>query len=319
MRAITTERAQHIVETVAPGHQVLSISPASVGFTNDVRIIECRDRTGKVLRLVVKRMVDENKSAVVPSMSERASADYHALKLVRAHGVPAPEPIYLDEAGLILGAPGLVTLYIEGRQVVDPEDIARWADAKARLLLRIHDIKPGEEDRTNLFDGNDLALYFQRGEFPDRMRPHPLAPDIFDAVEELRPGVVRVPPVLVHMDYWHGNVLWRENRVSAILDWDAASYGDPALDVGYFRMNMYLRGIKEAADIFLDRYEADSGAVVENLGFWELASAARALPRPQEWIPAFREMGDASAIDERADTDYYEFVSEAKRRAHAGA
>ena len=102
-----------------------------------------------------------------------------------------------------------------------------------------------------------------------------------------------------------------------VLDWDAAGYGDRALDVAYFRMNMHLRGIKEAADIFLDCYESESGAV-SNLGFWELACAARSLPNPAGWIPASREMGDLGSTDDRADTDYYEFVRGAMQRAYSG-
>ena len=120
------------------------------------------------------------------------------------------------------------------------------------------------------------------------------------------------------MDYWPGNVLWHEGRISAVLDWDAAAYGDPALDVAYFRMNMYLRGIKEAADIFLKHYEAESGARVRNLGFWELSRAAGPLPNPALWIPMSREMGDAGSTDDRADTDYYEFVENARRKAYNG-
>lgn len=46
---------------------------------------------------------------------------------------------------------------------------------------------------------------------------------------------------------------------------------------------MHLRGIKEAADIFLRRYEAGAGAV-KNLPFWELAAAARPLPDPLAWL-----------------------------------
>ena len=46
--------------------------------------------------------------------------------------------------------------------------------------------------------------------------------------------------------------------------------------------------------------------------------AARALPDPVLWIPESREMGDAGATDKRVDTDYYEFVAEAVRRAYAG-
>ena len=81
---------------------------------------------------------------------------------------------------------------------------------------------------------------------------------------------------------------------------------------------MYLRGIKPVADIFLKRYEEESGAAVRNLGFWELACAARPLPNPAHWIPASREMGDAGSTDERADTHYYEFVAEARQRAYDG-
>lgn len=83
-------------------------------------------------------------------------------------------------------------------------------------------------------------------------------------------------------------------------------------------MDMHLRGIREAADPFLECYEAESGAAVKNLGFWELAAAAHPLPNPVAWIPASREMGDAAATDERADTDFVKFVNDALRRTHAG-
>ena len=111
------------------------------------------------------------------------------------------------------------------------------------MLLRIHDISPGGEERRRLYDGNHLALYFLRGDEPLRMGNHPLASDIFDTVRELESTIVRVPAVFLHMDYWPGNVLWLEDRVTAVVDWDFASYGDPALDVAYFRMNMYPRAL----------------------------------------------------------------------------
>ena len=313
MHPLTTERAQAIVETVAPGHRVASVTPARGSFTNDARIFECRTPAGTRVRLVVKLLIDQPIYA-----SRSAVAGFRGLQLARDHGVPAPEPIYMDETGSVLGAPGVVTRYVEGRQVADPRDPVEWAETLALLLLRIHEITPGDEDRRHLYDGNDQCLYFLRGDEPERMGTHPLSSDIFDAVRELRSSLAIVPAVLDHLDYWPGNVLWHEGRVSAVVDWDFASYGDPAHDVAFFRLNMYLRGIKEAADIFLRRYEEESGAAVQNLGFWELAAAAQALPNPVLWIPSSRDMGYAGATDERADTDYYEFVAEARRRAYAG-
>ena len=303
-------RAQLVVDSVAPGSRLISIAPATAAFTNAVHVLNTVSSNGQRRRFVVKRMTDEPDP-------ERATADFHGLQIARRHGIPAPEALLLDAMGEVLGTPGIVTRFVQGRQIANPEDPVKWARDLADLLLRIHDVSPDADERQGIYDGNDLGLYFLTGHWPEKMAGHPLSDAIYSAIGELRFGIRKVPSVFLHMDYWPGNVLWVDGRVSAVLDWDAAGYGDPALDVGYFRMNMYLRGIKEAADIFLEHYEAARGPVV-NLGFWELARAAGPLPDPAAWIPFSRQMGDLGATDDRADTDYYEFVEDAMRRAREG-
>ena len=303
-------RAQLVVDTVARGHRLHSITPATAAFTNAVHVLDTESAGGQRHRFVVKRMTDEPDP-------ERATADFHGLQIARNHGIAAPEPVLLDAKGELLGVPGIVTRFARGRQIANPEDPVKWARDLADLLLKIHDVSTNADERQGIYDGNDLGLYFLTGHWPNKMSGHPLSDTIYSAIRELRFGIRKVPPVFLHMDYWPGNVLWLDGGVSAVLDWDAAGYGDPALDVGYFRMNMYLRGIKEAADIFLEHYEAARGPV-RNLGFWELARAAGPLPDPAAWIPSSREMGDLGATDDRADTDYYEFVEDAIRRAREG-
>ena len=303
-------RAQLILDAVAPGHRLLSVVPARAAFTNSVHVLNTVSPAGGRLRLVVKRMTDDPDP-------ERATADYDGLRIARKHGIPAPEPLLLDATGEMLGVPGIVTTFVEGVQIASPEDPVNWAKDFAELLLRIHDVSPDADDRSHIYDGNELGLYFLSGDWPQRMTGHPLSESIYMVIRELRSQIRKTEPVMLHMDYWPGNVLWRNGTVSAVVDWDAAAYGDPALDVGYFRMNMYLRGIREAAGPFLEFYEAMSGPV-QNLGFWELACAARPLPDAAAWIPASRQMGDHGATDDRADTDYYEFVTAATRRAYSG-
>jgi hypothetical protein len=46
---------------------------------------------------------------------------------------------------------------------------------------------------------------------------------------------------------------------------------------------MVLMGLPAAADEFLHQYEAETGRVVNNLGFWELAAAVRPMVDPFEW------------------------------------
>ena len=310
MNELTTQHAQAIVHAVAPSLRLLSYTPAAAAYTNSVHILRCVSPSGNETRLAVKRMTNDPDP-------KRATADFHGLRIARKHGIPAPEPLYLDRTGDLLGLPGIVTGFIEGEQVSRPEDVRSWSAGIARMLLRVHDARPSTEDRSHIYDGRWMGLYFLRDSWPETMAGHPLTVPIFEAVQELRADLRRVRPVFLHMDYWPGNILWSRGRISGLVDWDAASYGDPALDVGYFRMNMYLRGIKEAADIFLDYYEAESGPV-ENLGFWELACAARPLPAPARWLLEFYETQDVSAIVSRAEADFREFVTSSMQRAHAG-
>ena len=246
-------RAQSVVDTVAPGSRVLSITPAAAAFTNAVDLLDTVSSDGQRARFVVKRLTDEPDP-------ERATADFHGLQIARRHGIPAPEPLLLDATGELLGTPGIVSRFVRRRQIASPEEPAEWARDLADLLLRIHDVSPDAAERKGIYDGNELGLYFLTGDWPENMAGHPLSEPIYGAIRELRFGIRKVPPVFLHMDYWPGNVPWLNGRVSAVLDWDAAGFGDPALDVGYFRMNMYLRGIKEAADIFLEHLRGRTGS-----------------------------------------------------------
>jgi aminoglycoside phosphotransferase (APT) family kinase protein len=60
----------------------------------------------------------------------------------------------------------------------------------------------------------------------------------------------------VHFDFWPGNVLWRRNRVSAIVDWSSARPGDLRFDVAQCRLDIALLLGTQAADSFLDAYAA---------------------------------------------------------------
>lgn len=92
MAILSTERVQSIIQTILPGHRLVSSTRAPASFTNDSIIIECSTPAGSPIRLSVKLLVDDPASA-----PRSAVASYHALVMLRAHGVPAPEPIYLDE------------------------------------------------------------------------------------------------------------------------------------------------------------------------------------------------------------------------------
>jgi aminoglycoside phosphotransferase (APT) family kinase protein len=193
--------------------------------------------------------------------------------------------LLLDESGDILGSPGIVVSFVPGHlkmgAISDPMD---WARKLAHTLVKIHSIPCGEEEQSFLLKGNAEATWFLNSEHPPAyMQEYHGGTEVWQILYDQFPKIQVVPPVLLHIDYWSGNILWDENEISAVIDWEEAAYGDPAVDVGYALMNMMLMGLPNVADEFLQTYESETGKTLQNLGFWELAAAVRPMTDPQDW------------------------------------
>ena len=301
------EMVTSLLEVIAPGSAVLAIDPLPGSFSNSTHLVDARFPNDFVFRIVVRRYAvwgDYDRG-------EKARREFRTFKLLKGHGIPAPQPLYLDEKGAILGTPGIVTRYVPGQAVMlpanPPDDPVSWAGALAALLARIHSIPCDSAARSFLLDANAEATWFARSEAaPDFMSAHPDGALVWQAVRDLLPDIRPVPPTLVHVDYWPGNVLWDEGRITAVLDWEEAAYGDPGIDVAYCRMDMFLSGMGQAADEFLGVYEEEMGQRVANLGFWELAAAARPMSDPMEWVAE-------SPVKER----FSRFIANARERLDA--
>lgn len=71
-----------------------------------------------------------------------------------------------------------------------------------------------------------------------------------------------IGPVIVQGDTGPGNFLYRDGRITAVLDWELAHFGDPMDDLGW----LALRAVQEPFTDFADRladYEQASGTTVD--------------------------------------------------------
>jgi aminoglycoside phosphotransferase (APT) family kinase protein len=104
-------------------------------------------------------------------------------------------------------------------------------------------------------------------------------------------GTSRV--VVVHGDFRIGNVIWQDDEVVALLDWERAGLGHPMADLGFFCMPMARRrspklmGMLAPARELLDLYEGATGQAADlralhfYLVYWqfvELAQVSNAIP-----------------------------------------
>lgn len=118
LQRITNDRAQQIVKAADPTLDFVSMEPAAGSSTNDTRILRCRTSNGEQERLVAKFLTD--KPHLAPKI---AHVSFHAALIARDHGIPVPEPLFLDESGHVLGVPGVVSRFVQGTQMANPTDL----------------------------------------------------------------------------------------------------------------------------------------------------------------------------------------------------
>ena len=275
------ETIRALLDVIAPSSTLSAIRPLAGSYSNLTHLVEALAADGSQMRIVVRRYVYGDRA-------QKARLEFETLTFLQEHGVPAPVPLYLDEEGAVLGSPGIVTSYVPGQQIMSPPGHPSgpldWARSLAVMLANIHSI-PCDRAKRFLLDANSEATWFLRsGGVPSYMDAHPDGAVAWQAVHDLLPHLQPVESTLVHLDYWRGNVLWEGGRISAVVDWEEAAYGDPGIDVAYCYMELVIMGMIEEAKEFLCAYEAETEKQVANLGFWELAAAVRPMTDIAGWI-----------------------------------
>lgn len=280
--ALSSTTGEALLLRLAPGSHFESIQLLPGSYSNSTHVVEGRAVDGHPLRFAIRRYAEFGGY----DLGQKAQREFGTLRLLNEHGLPVPQPLLLDADGSLLGYPGIVTAFVEGEMMEELTDPLTCAGEMARLLARIHAVPCIKSSVPFLLDAKAEALWFmQKGkELPDELRGFPHGEAIWHGLLEMLPEVKTVSPALVHLDYWAGNLLWRDGRISSVVDFEEAALGDPAIDVAYCRMDLAIRGLPAAAEHFLRVYEEISGSMVENLRFWELAAAMRPLSTPEGWI-----------------------------------
>ena len=204
-RLLSEESARALLDTIAPGSDVLAIGLFPGSFTNYTHLVEARSGDGSAVRVVVRRyLVDDSYDR-----GEKARREFKTLELVQESDIPVPRPLLLDDVGSLLGAPGIVTDYVSGEMFAEPADPLSCARALAAMLVRIHSVSCDAEARSSLMDANSAATWFlRRDTVPSVMDAHPDGAMLWQMLRDLLPATQPAPPTLVHIDYWLGNLLW---------------------------------------------------------------------------------------------------------------
>lgn len=237
-------------------------------------------RPGGSFELVVLRQYGSVDVAANPRI---ATTEYQLLASMHRCGLPVPRPLLSDESGAILPGPWLLVEFAEGSPLTRPPVPDGFAAQLGALLARIHRSGITLADIAFLPDMRHVA---RQRLWRTRARPdHELSePVIRAALAASWPPAQLNRSVVLHGDYWPGNTLWLDGRVTAIVDWENAAFGDPLADLGNARMEMAMLTGATAVQELTSRYLASMPGLDESaLPGWDLYAALRPAGTVTTW------------------------------------
>jgi aminoglycoside phosphotransferase (APT) family kinase protein len=235
-------------------------------------------------------------SVVVRQFPEDDPAPLREQQVLRAlDGLGGLAPVLLgaDLNGRWSKYPTSLISWLDGQPDITPTDPGEWARELGRALALVHAV-PTQRLA-------ELPSVFDLGGGSEEMPTGPLAAE----VRSRWPEIVASPQVLTHFDYWSGNVVWRDGRLTGIVDWSRGSRGPRGFDLGWCRLDLVLLFDEQIAGEFLAAYEAEAGQAVGEIRLWDCWAAARSEDGVGSWVPNYLPLG-------RADLDEDEL-----RRRHA--
>ncbi len=272
-----------VVAAIDPALQLTASWPLAGGVSSQVTAIEAGLPGSAAQRLVVRQYGPANLLCDPHS----AAHEYVLLTLLHSAGLAVPSPRLADESREILPVPYLVTEFIEGEVCTEPAQltlpVTDFARELAAFLARLHGAGVTRAAAPHLADNGTTAA--QRLEtLPGRLDAALSEAAVRAALAGIWPPPEVNRPVLLHGDYWPGNVLWRHGAITGVIDWEDAAFGDPLADLCLTRMELCMAfGTAAMHELTREYRDHVPGLDMTALPHWDLYAALRHAGRMSSW------------------------------------
>lgn len=217
--------------------------------------------------------------------------EYAVLRRVVEAGVRAPKPLLLVEQSPTLQRPYFLMEHVlgdaAGHRLTRARSESRpLLEDLAQSLARLHALTPQAASldflQTPKLPPTADAINHYRGFLDTLTEPQPVLEWGLRWCELNQPEAS--PLRMIHRDFRTGNYLVEQGRLSAVLDWEFTSFGDPREDLGWFSARCWRFAAPECEaggigplDEFLAAYTQAGGMVVSagELVFWQVLAHIR--------------------------------------------
>lgn len=238
-------------------------------------------RSGQMVNHYVVRQFDN--SEWLKEEPDLAHHEAECLRMAGKSGVVSPNLITYDEKGDECGCPTILMTCLDGEVVLKPDRMDDWLHNLAEALVGIHGI-----DARNFpyqyHSYNDILSF----EVPDWTNVSTSWKRAINLLKGPHPGSAEC---FIHRDYHPANVLWKNGKVSGVVDWVNGCKGPRGVDVGHCRVNLAMLYGVEAADGFLKEYRKLAWSQFTYEPYWDILSVADMLDGPPVVYPGWKAFG----------------------------
>ncbi len=257
---LTDSALEAVVSTHLPDVRFMRAFRLSGGVSADVYRLELEAGDG-AQRSVILRVHGPNHNG------HPAAVEFEILRAVTGLGICAPRALALDESLRHIPHPFLILDHIDGETAFPTGAADNQITRMAEMLAQVHSLP--------------IA-----GLPTLPMRNDPL-PEIFDylpqdaefaalrqRLSEMGDTNYKGTGALLHGDFWPGNLLWSDQQLVGILDWEDAAYGDPLSDVACTALELTYVAGTDGAERFVRAYGRLRPIEPRRFGLWQIYVAA---------------------------------------------
>ena len=249
---------------------IANLAPITAGNARQTWEFEARWVGGEGERKVGCVML---RKAEAGQLETDLAPEFRTVRALWDSGVPVARALWIDEEGIWLERPSFIMEKVAGTTdllpLLKPEGAALSRAIAQQLVVvaaRLHtldwrklgvDFLPFATPETA---AAQQVSYWQALFLKHRMEPHPVMVAAFVWLREHQPITRRIS--IVHGDFRLGNVLYEEDRINAMLDWEMVHLGDPVEDIAWAYRSLW--GPQTfSLDEFVSRYTDLSGIQVD--------------------------------------------------------
>ncbi|WP_445486893.1 phosphotransferase [Niallia sp. 03133] len=269
---------EQIVKRMNEKSKLMHARELKGGISAQVTLLEILQEDGKIKKMIVRKHGEGD----LTRNPQIAAYEFHLLQLLATANIRSPRPYYLDQSCEILSSPYIVIEFIEGRTEFTPNNIREYIHQMASCLAAVHHVDCSKLDLSFLPKQEELFIKMLDISFSSNKE---LLNEraVKDKIKSVLLFNHANKEVILHGDFWPGNILWNEGKLASIIDWEDAAIGDPLADLANGRLEVLFHFGIEAMNHFTNIYQSVMNKLdYTNLPNWDLFAALR-LSKFPEW------------------------------------